>query len=69
MIRPVGIIRLAAAGAATAVLWLSPAVAADKAYDTRDFVQTMRAMQVTPHVSQNLKRSGEPRMSPAKQCR
>jgi transposase len=33
-------------------------VAADKAYDTRDFVQTMRAMQVTPHVSQNLNRSG-----------
>ena len=33
-------------------------MAADKAYDTRDFVQTVRAMQVTPHVSQNLKRSG-----------
>jgi len=33
-------------------------VAADKAYDTRDFVQTVRAMQVTPQVSQNLKRSG-----------
>jgi len=30
VIRPVGIIRLAAAGAATAVLWLSPAVAADQ---------------------------------------
>jgi len=33
-------------------------VAADKAYDTRDFVQTARAMQVTPHVSQNVKRNG-----------
>ena len=33
-------------------------VGADKAYDTRDFVTTVRAMQVTPHVSQNVKRSG-----------
>ncbi len=28
-------------------------VAADKAYDTQDFVQTLRAMGVTPHVAQN----------------
>jgi transposase len=27
-------------------------VAADKAYDTRDFVANLRAMQVTPHVAQ-----------------
>ena len=28
-------------------------VAADKAYDTKDFVSEMRGMDVTPHVSQN----------------
>jgi hypothetical protein len=28
-------------------------VAADKAYDTRDFVATLRALGVTPHVAQN----------------
>jgi transposase len=33
-------------------------VGADKAYDTKDFVSEMRGMNVTPHVSQNLKRSG-----------
>jgi IS5 family transposase len=33
-------------------------VAADKAYDTKDFVKEMRGMNVTPHVSQNTKRSG-----------
>ena len=33
-------------------------VGADKAYDTRDFVTTLRDMGVRPHVSQNLKRSG-----------
>ena len=33
-------------------------VGADKAYDTRDFVQTMRAMEIRPHVAQNCKRSG-----------
>jgi hypothetical protein len=31
---------------------------ADKAYDTKDFVKEMRGMNVTPHVSQNTKRSG-----------
>lgn len=31
---------------------------ADKAYDTRDFVNEMRGMNVTPHVSQNQKRPG-----------
>jgi transposase len=30
----------------------------DKGYDTKDFVQEMRGMNVTPHVSQNLKRAG-----------
>jgi len=30
-------------------------VGADKAYDTRDFVSTIRELQVTPHVSQNTK--------------
>jgi transposase len=31
---------------------------ADKGYDTRDFVQTMRAMDVRPHVTQNVNRPG-----------
>ena len=33
-------------------------VGADKAYDTRDFVQTVRAMEIRPHVTQNANRSG-----------
>ena len=33
-------------------------VGADKAYDTKDFVAECRNMQVTPHVAQNIKRSG-----------
>jgi transposase len=33
-------------------------VAADKAYDTRDFVATVRQMGIRPHVAQNLKRTG-----------
>jgi len=33
-------------------------VAADKGYDTKDFVKEMRHMKVTPHVSQNDKRRG-----------
>jgi transposase len=33
-------------------------VGADKAYDTRDFVQTVRDMKIRPHVAQNLARSG-----------
>jgi len=33
-------------------------VGADKAYDTKDFVAECRNMNVTPHVAQNLKRSG-----------
>ena len=33
-------------------------VGADKAYDTRDFVETLRAMGVRPHVTQNLNRAG-----------
>lgn len=33
-------------------------IAADKGYDTKDFVQEMRGMKVTPHVSQNHKRWG-----------
>ena len=31
---------------------------ADKGYDTKDFVQEMRGMNVTPHVTQNDKRPG-----------
>jgi transposase len=31
---------------------------ADKAYDTRDFVNILRQMNVRPHVAQNVKRSG-----------
>jgi hypothetical protein len=33
-------------------------VGADKAYDTRDFVETVRELKVRPHVAQNVKRSG-----------
>jgi len=33
-------------------------VGADKAYDTRGFVQACRELNVTPHVAQNTKRSG-----------
>ena len=33
-------------------------LAADKGYDTKEFVQEMRSMNVTPHVSQNMKRPG-----------
>jgi hypothetical protein len=33
-------------------------LAADKGYDTKDFVKEMRGMNVTPHVSQNTKRPG-----------
>jgi transposase len=33
-------------------------LAGDKGYDTRDFVQQLRAMNVTPHVAQNDKRPG-----------
>ena len=33
-------------------------VGTDKAYDTRDFVATLRAMNIRPHVAQNTKRSG-----------
>jgi len=33
-------------------------VGADKAYDTRDFVETLRAMRVRPHVTQNVNRAG-----------
>jgi transposase len=33
-------------------------VGADKGYDTTDFVKEMRGMNATPHVAQNIKRSG-----------
>jgi len=33
-------------------------VGADKAYDTRDFVDTVRELGVRPHVAQNLARAG-----------
>src|SRR5262249_38242677 len=33
-------------------------LAGDKGDDTQDFVQEMRGMNVTPHVAQNLKRTG-----------
>jgi hypothetical protein len=33
-------------------------VGTDKAYDTRDFVATVREMEIRPHVAQNSKRSG-----------
>lgn len=31
---------------------------ADKGYDTRDFVEQLRVLEITPHVAQNLKRRG-----------
>ena len=33
-------------------------IAADKGYDTKDLVQEMRGMNITPHVAQNHKRNG-----------
>ena len=33
-------------------------IGADKAYDTRDFVETVREMSIRPHVAQNVKRAG-----------
>jgi hypothetical protein len=33
-------------------------VGADKAYDTRDFVQTVREMGIRPHVARNSQRAG-----------
>lgn len=33
-------------------------IGADKAYDTRDFVETVRELNIRPHVAQNVKRSG-----------
>ena len=33
-------------------------VGADKAYDTQDFVHTVREMKIRPHVSQNMNRAG-----------
>ena len=33
-------------------------LAADKGYDTKDFVKEMRHLKVTPHVSQNVRRRG-----------
>jgi IS5 family transposase len=54
---------LAEGAAATAMLEQIPAdhrvtVGADKGYDTRDFVAECRQLNVTPHVAQNMKRSG-----------
>lgn len=33
-------------------------IGADKAYDRRDFVETVRELNIRPHVAQNVKRSG-----------
>jgi len=33
-------------------------VGADKAYDTRDFIQEVRELNVTPHIAQNIERRG-----------
>ena len=47
---------------------------ADKAYDTRDFVEALRLIQVTPHVAQNTcepvecDRMSAPRAAPATTC-
>jgi transposase len=40
-------------------------VGADKAYDTRDFVKTLREMGIRPHVAQNLNRPERQRGGPA----
>ena len=37
---------------------------ADKAYDTRDFVGTLEALGVEPHVAQNLNRAGGSAVDP-----
>jgi hypothetical protein len=39
--------------AAGAIARARATVAADKAYDTRDFVATLRALGLTPHLTQN----------------
>ena len=41
-------------------------VAADKAYDTRDFVTNLRDMHVTPHVAQSEARTGAARSMAAR---
>jgi len=38
--------------------WRRRTLGADKAYDTFDFVELMRELNTTPHVTQNLARSG-----------
>jgi transposase len=38
--------------------WRARTLGADKKYDTHDFVETTRALGVTPHVAQNVKRRG-----------
>ena len=38
--------------------WRRRTVAADKAYDVREFIDIMRELGCTPHITQNLKRSG-----------
>jgi transposase len=38
--------------------WRRRTVGADKAYDVREFIDVTRALGCTPHVTQNLKRSG-----------
>lgn len=47
-----------AQSAATRASWSDERGRADKAYDTRDFVNTAREMDIRPHVSQNVKRAG-----------
>ena len=38
--------------------WRRRTVGADKGYDTRDFVEILRDLNVTPHVTQNIARRG-----------
>jgi transposase len=42
--------------------WRRRTLGADKAYDTREFVETLRALAFTPHVTQNLARRGGSRI-------
>ena len=37
-----------------------PTLGADKGYDTRGFVSEVRKLNATPHVAQNVERSGGP---------
>jgi hypothetical protein len=45
-------------GARRQAPWRRRTIGADKGYDTRDFVAVVRELGVTPHVTQNVTRTG-----------